>query len=287
MKLNYSVSRLGKPLCVDDPANSENGLPALYFGLGRGAQISSSVGMASIWLVHKGQAQITFGNGIQSVVCEGQLVVSLDNRFRIASCGDAYWLGLSTSMDCLHRLLSESSGFPMALQPCLETADTFSMQLAQTLVASAQHDLPIDEDDHLNLVSLIFRLENNARDQINRCPGRTDKARRLAHYRLIKAKARIAANPNSLAGIGELAAISNYSVWHFIRIFSRVFGETPMEHAHRLRMSHAVHLIKEGRLSVSEVSREAGFETFSAFCRSFRDEFGTTVTQFRERAITA
>lgn len=287
MNLNYSASRLGKPLSIDNFVNSENGLPALYFGLGRGAQISSVAGMASVWLVQRGQVQITFGNGAQTLVCEGQLVVSLDARLRIASCGDACWLGLSTSMDSLHTLLSESSGFPMALQPCLECVDSFSMQLAQTMVASALHGARIDEDDHVNLVSMIFRLEKDARDQINRCPGRTEKARRLAHHRLVKAKARIAANPNTLDGIAELAGIANYSVWHFIRIFARVFGETPMEHAHRLRMSHAVQLIKEGRLSVSEVSREAGFETFSAFCRSFRDEFGTTVTQFRERAITA
>lgn len=286
MNSNYLTARLGKLLELDCVNIHENGLPKICLGLGRGARITGPIGFASIWLIQRGQVNAIV-NGTPLLLQEGQLIITLEGKISITSCGDAAWLGVAMPLDTFCNLLSESSGSQLALQTGIEFVDLTTMPWAKTLVLSALQGTQIVEIDYLSFINFLFQLEKNARDQISRCPGRTDKARKLAFNRLAKAKAHITSNPKNIEGIDELASLANYSVWHFIRLYSQVFGETPMRYAYRLRMSYAIRLINEGRLSVSEVSREAGFDTFSAFCRSFRDEFGTTATRFREHATTA
>src|SRR3546814_3301561 len=58
-------------------------------------------------------------------------------------------------------------------------------------------------------------------------------------------------------------------------------GETPFEYSARLRLQHAWSLVRDTKTSICEISEALGFESQSAFCRSFKKTFGCTTTQAR------
>lgn len=74
----------------------------------------------------------------------------------------------------------------------------------------------------------------------------------------------------TLDGLAELACLSKY---HFLRVFSEAFGETPLALARRLRLEAAKRDLERGE-HVSRVARRAGFRNLPAFNRAFRRTFG-------------
>jgi transcriptional regulator GlxA family with amidase domain len=64
-------------------------------------------------------------------------------------------------------------------------------------------------------------------------------------------------------------------------MYRDVFGETPSEHAQRLRMLRAWTLVRDTRLPICEITEALGFESQSSFCRAFRQAYGTTTGDVR------
>src|SRR3546814_13996655 len=64
-------------------------------------------------------------------------------------------------------------------------------------------------------------------------------------------------------------------------------GETPFEYSARLRLQHAWSLVRDTTTSICEISEALGFESQSAFCRSFKKSFGCTTTQVRSGQLEA
>ncbi|MEO8000416.1 MAG: AraC family transcriptional regulator [Arenimonas sp.] len=281
MTANFQAASFGRSVDLPDTSTSTfTMMPKLVAGLGRGAQISCGTGYLSVWFVGRGNLQIT-GNHFSPSLFEGQYLVNVETPLKLTSSGDAMWLGIAIPVDMATRMLSECVNSPSALQTGIDVSDLNTRSLVKLLLATIQSESMVNEADYLGLANTLFQLENNARSELRRCPGRTEKSRRLSYQRLARVKNYIALNPCHMEGINELALLANYSDSHFIRTFSRVFSESPLEYAHRLRLAHAKQLIRDGRLSVLEISREVGFATFSAFCRSFRIETGATPSAFR------
>jgi len=278
----YQIASFGRPLELANNDKLESmGNLRISLAKGRGAQINADPQMLSIWFIERGCAYATT-SAMQVSLCEGQMLVNVDASIRLVSIGDAAWIGLSLPMSTACQMLSASHTSKMALQTLIdETPCDISMQNRKVL-QHANAYAAVDEEHFLGAVDTLFGLEDRAQNELNNCPGRTDQLRRLSHQRLSKVRAYIAANPQHVTAISELAAMANYSGSHFIRTFSKAFKESPMEFAHRLRMSNAKHLISAGRLSLREISRQVGFVNFSAFCRSFRMETGYTPTAFKD-----
>lgn len=82
--------------------------------------------------------------------------------------------------------------------------------------------------------------------------------------------------------LDELAALANFSPFHFHRIFRGMVGEPVREHVRRLRLERAAHRLKTGTEQVTQIAFEAGYETHEAFTRAFRTMFDESPTGFRE-----
>lgn len=79
----------------------------------------------------------------------------------------------------------------------------------------------------------------------------------------------------------DMAAIANFSPFHFHRIFVFLIGETPNDYIQRLRVEKAAwKLHKEPLLSITEIAYSCGFGSISLFSRTFKKHFGITPTQF-------
>lgn len=73
--------------------------------------------------------------------------------------------------------------------------------------------------------------------------------------------------------IGCLAKLCHMSPPHFRRTFLRAVGKSPREYWHDMRLRTAAVLLRQGSLSVLEISLQVGFETLSSFNRLFLKKF--------------
>jgi AraC family transcriptional regulator len=82
--------------------------------------------------------------------------------------------------------------------------------------------------------------------------------------------------------LDELAALANFSPFHFHRIFRGMIGESVMEHVRRLRLECAAGALIQTDEPITRIAFDAGYETADAFTRAFRDLFGMTPSGYRK-----
>ncbi|MBS1915934.1 MAG: helix-turn-helix transcriptional regulator [Bacteroidetes bacterium] len=85
--------------------------------------------------------------------------------------------------------------------------------------------------------------------------------------------------PISLAAISKEACISQY---HFHRLFSRTYRKTPHQYLTQKRIHLARLLLKENKLTVTEICNHIGFESISSFSSLFKKEIGVAPQSYRE-----
>jgi len=81
----------------------------------------------------------------------------------------------------------------------------------------------------------------------------------------------------------ELKKIADIASLHpaaFCRFFKEKTGKTLSEYVNDMRISYACRLIIEGKLSVSQISFECGFNNLSNFNRTFKKHTGFTPTNY-------
>lgn len=94
----------------------------------------------------------------------------------------------------------------------------------------------------------------------------------------------IDANAQEPVDLDGAAAQAGLSSFHFLRVFSRVFGVTPHQYLIRRRLGHAARLLADDTMPVTELAFHVGFGDLSNFVRSFGQAAGMSPTQFRRLA---
>ena len=106
----------------------------------------------------------------------------------------------------------------------------------------------------------------------------------LVDSRLAPALGAIHADPGADWTVASLAERSHQSRAAFAQRFTEVLGEPPMRYLARWRMTEALRLLRDPRLSVAAVSGQLGFETEAAFRRGFKRIHGYGPGQARRNA---
>ncbi|HVW09718.1 MAG TPA: AraC family transcriptional regulator [Bryobacteraceae bacterium] len=99
--------------------------------------------------------------------------------------------------------------------------------------------------------------------------------------RLVRSRDFLAAHSSGRILIPQAAKIAGISPWHFTRLYTRAFGETPHEFMSRRRLEHAQRLLRGGSLSVTEVCFEVGYEGPGSFSSSFHRFAGVSPRDYR------
>lgn len=76
--------------------------------------------------------------------------------------------------------------------------------------------------------------------------------------------------------VEELAARSGYSASHFARVFSQVYGTSPIQFLNRIRIMHAKNLLRTDQYTIAEIAQNCGFSNVYYFSRCFKQLTGTT-----------
>jgi AraC-like DNA-binding protein len=83
--------------------------------------------------------------------------------------------------------------------------------------------------------------------------------------------------------LSALAREAHASRAHFVRSFRNAFGETPHRYLQRRRIERAKELLRNTRLSVTEVSLAVGFRSLGSFSATFRQLVGEPPIAYARR----
>lgn len=79
----------------------------------------------------------------------------------------------------------------------------------------------------------------------------------------------------------DLAKISNFSQYHFHRIFTAFIGESVYTYVRRFRIQRAAHSLVYTKDSITSIALASGFETSSSFSKAFKKILGITPRECR------
>ncbi len=83
----------------------------------------------------------------------------------------------------------------------------------------------------------------------------------------------------SIAALSHALHLSKSSISH---IFSQRLGISFSDHINALRLNDAVHLLKAGHHSITEISQAAGFPTIRTFNRAFQRQYGMSPSEYKK-----
>ncbi len=81
--------------------------------------------------------------------------------------------------------------------------------------------------------------------------------------------------------LGNLAHVSGFSQYHFIRIFNAYTGETPFTFLRRERVVQGLQKLSATQDSITDIALDIGFESSSSFNKAFKKVLNSTPSEFR------
>src|SRR5260221_12572412 len=97
--------------------------------------------------------------------------------------------------------------------------------------------------------------------------------------RIARVVAAIVAAPTAPHPLEELAAVANFSPFHFHRIYRALAGESVTATVRRVRLTQAANRLAAGVGSITEIALDVGYESPQSFARAFRDFFRVKPSQ--------
>ncbi|PWG81371.1 helix-turn-helix domain-containing protein [Pararcticibacter amylolyticus] len=97
---------------------------------------------------------------------------------------------------------------------------------------------------------------------------------------LYQVKERLLQDLEQAPSIAELSHFSGMSESKLKRLFNQVFGKSIFQYFQNFRMQEAARLLKEERLSVSEVGYQLGFSNLGHFAKVFEEVIGVKPKQY-------
>lgn len=227
---------------------------------------------AGLLLVGEGQVQVQ-RHGLDAMLTTGDVLVLEEggggtlHLTPTTSSTVAVWIGLPRR-DMRNAWFSQCvSPAPAAVQQLLALALEGP---GSALAAALQPAL-----------DALRPLQNELTTLLPQCPGRSRRHREDVLQRLQRVKSLLDAPCGPIQELELLAQAASYSLSHFQRMFTRVYGLSPIEHQRRSRLTRARELIASESLSVREVAERVGFESRSTFNRLFREHYGDSAGRVR------
>ncbi|WP_338877352.1 two-component regulator propeller domain-containing protein (plasmid) [Spirosoma sp. SC4-14] len=97
-------------------------------------------------------------------------------------------------------------------------------------------------------------------------------------------KANLSNEEFSVEELGDHVSMSRSNLF---RKLKAITGQTPIEFIYYIRLKHAMELLLERKLNISEITYEVGFKNPSSFSKSFRKQFGKAPTEYLNDLLAA
>jgi AraC-like DNA-binding protein len=103
------------------------------------------------------------------------------------------------------------------------------------------------------------------------------------HERLCRARAFINERYQEPIDLEEISREACLSRYHFLRLFREEFATTPHQYLIDRRIEKAKELLRQRRLTVTDVCFEVGFQSLGSFSTLFRQRVGDAPVNYRQR----
>ena len=152
----------------------------------------------------------------------------------------------------------------------------------QTLAARCRAELQPSsfEEDFLLLSTGLLTFYEHIREQMARVPAAKASTREELFRRLERGREFIHSHADGALSLDAVASAACLSPFHFHRVFTQVFEQTPHTYITEVRLARARALIQAGR-PVTEACVDVGFTSTSSFSRLFRARYGTPPSKVR------
>lgn len=138
------------------------------------------------------------------------------------------------------------------------------------------------EEQLCKLLNGMLLLHTDTLNKMNRISSRRRSTRQELFRRVSGARELIMERFRETLTLQVLSQQVALSPNHLIRTYKQAFGITPHQHVVRLRLREAGQLLRESRLSVSDICALVGFESLGSFSVAFRRETGLSPLQYRK-----
>lgn len=115
-------------------------------------------------------------------------------------------------------------------------------------------------------------------------PYQSEYPKVYLYRRLLQAKSFIERHYAEPVDLDNIADEAFFSRFHFIRLFDRIYGDTPHRYLRKVRIRKAMRLLGEG-IPVAEVCEAVGFESLSSFSGLFSRMNGVSPSVYRRKQI--
>lgn len=254
---------------------------------------------STVWLVERGRLELelewgrfTLGPGTWFATEAGERVQAIaggDTRYVVMAPPAA----VAAQLYARHRGeagdLGARKGRDSAEPALLADCGTLDQLLAPAehaaLVAAVRErrELGAITEIAADVLDRLLARQREAEPRIARTAGRTRRHRRLAYARLARTRLLIEHGPVRDYTMCELAQVASMSVWHYVRSFGHVFGETPHRCFTRQRLARAASLLRTTDLSISAIVATLAFENRCSFARLFARHHGQSASAYRAR----
>ncbi|HET7779812.1 MAG TPA: AraC family transcriptional regulator [Rudaea sp.] len=276
---------------VDDamPSSFFAGHGFLLVHAHRDATLSLRPGLASIWSPLRGEALFAAADCKAVLRARSIFVADSQRQLTVAVGSASRCVGVVATQAAWSRLLEP--WVAVAAQECaLIPAAHATSRAVRRRILRLVHEVRADsagaarQDSLWLLASIVNDLQLGFQRGIERCPGHSLAKRRAVFLRLQRAKNHIEFSPTKDFNVGKLALIANYSIWRFIKVFCRVYGETPYACVSRSRAEHARRLLENSELAVGDVGIASGFDSRASFARVIKRHLGQPASAIRRAA---
>jgi AraC-like DNA-binding protein len=100
------------------------------------------------------------------------------------------------------------------------------------------------------------------------------------YRRLVQSKLFIDGHYADKIDLDNIADEAFFSKFHFIRLFKKIYSQSPHQYLTSVRMEKAMQLLKNG-IPVTEVCFAVGFESLSSFTGLFKRRIGISPSAFQ------
>lgn len=274
--------RLHGPQVLDLSGQPEGSVHAVVCH-GRGSRLLVPAGWISLTLVLTGLLEINNSDAPWQLAAH-HIQLWLEGDLRHTSRSYAWWICIAAPAALWESLPSAptiaSHLIPREIR-CDRELGRAVLHMARPRFFNSSRDTTAVIDGMAVVRDILLERQQSLQDQLSRCSGRTALRRHQTMLRLLRVQHLIRCNMDARLDLHRLAEIANYSPPHLIRVYREVFDETPFEYATRIRLRRAWDLVCSTNLSICDISDSLGFETESAFCRSFKQTFCCTASQAR------
>jgi AraC family transcriptional regulator len=256
------------------------------------------VGCLSIKTVLSGEEVYGF-NGLEKSVRPGQFLVLNDDQpysFRIETSEKVKNLSVffkhefaaAVFRDATHKEetilespFERTTQIPEFFQT-LYTLDGFMQGLLSGLIfelenTEGQNSKACSGDENLVfLLDYLMRVHQSEMYKSHQVHAVRPSTKTEIYKRLCVAKDFLHSTFMNNLDLALVSRVACMSVPQLVRQFKAAFRTTPHQYLMQIRMAHAAALLKNTYKPVNEIARASGFENTSAFCRSFKKEYGIT-----------